>query len=96
MPYQINRPTRREVQERLAESQSKLADKSLRGQTRTSEEAFETARRLERETGEAFTRPFAVAPDSVEAKKANESLLRQHGLDPEGHGYLNSESTRHG
>ena len=94
MAYLISRPTRRELQERLAESQTQLRDKSLRGVTRTSEEAFETAERLRRTTGENFDRAFAVGGE--EAKRADRNLLIQHGLDPEGHDYLNSESTRHG
>lgn len=91
MPYQINRPTQRELQERLAKSRQ--GDSSIRGRVRTLDEAFETAHRLRRETGEEFTTPYAVT--GSEAKQSVDALDVRSGRNPETGEPLHSESTRH-
>ena len=74
MAYFIFRPTRRELRENLAESQR--GDSSIRGRTRTTEEAHDIERRLSRE-GEEFTRPFAVSNEAPESKQARIELTER-------------------
>ncbi len=81
MTYIISKPTRRELDEKLRASAR--GDSSIRGRTRTSEEAFETARRLQRESGEAFVKPFAVVNDSPEARQAKQDEMLRYGRNPE-------------
>lgn len=75
MPYFIFRQTRRELRENLAESQR--GDSSIRGRTRTTEEAHDIERRLARE-GEEFTRPFAVDKDAAESKQARIEIVERY------------------
>ena len=85
MPGFISRPTRREREERLAESRDKAASAGIRnveGVVRRTEEAYEIERARARE-GMEFKRPFAVSGDSPEAKQAEQDLLRKAGIDPE-------------
>ena len=91
----IFRKTRRERDDGLRESARRSTMPNVRAEVRTSEEAFETARSLEREQGEEFKKLYAVSGQSAEAKQAESDLLIRHGLDPEGHGYLHSDSTAH-
>ena len=91
----IFRKTRREREENLRSSARRSAIPNVRAEVRTSEEAFETASALEREQGEEFKKLYAVSGDSPEAKQAETDKLLHHGLDPEGHGYLYSDSTAH-
>lgn len=79
--YIIRKATQREVQERLAESAAGRRD--VRGVLRTTEEAHDIQRRLERETGEPFVKPFAVSGNSPEAKQAERELLERSGVRPE-------------
>lgn len=83
MPYFISKPTRRELQERLAESAAKSELRNVRGELRTTEEAHDVQRRVERETGEAFTLPYAVSKDAPESKQAERELLERGGIRPE-------------
>lgn len=83
MPYFISKPTRRELQERLAETAARSTMRGVRGELRRTEEAYEVQRRLERETGEPFTKPFAVSGDSPEAIQAERETLVKAGIDPD-------------
>ena len=79
MAYFISKPTRRELQERLAESQR--GDSRIRGRTRTTEEAHDLERRLSHE-GEDFERPFVVDPNAPESKQAERELMERSGINP--------------
>lgn len=87
----ISKPTRRELQERLAESAQGRRD--VRAVVRTTEEAHDVQRRLERESGEAFVKPFAVSGDSPEAKQAERELMERSGIKPES---IEEYQARHG
>lgn len=78
----ISKPTSRELRERLAESRQGTDQPHVRGVVRRVEEAFDLARRLERE-GEAFTKPFAVSGDAPESKVAEMEMLTKSGISPE-------------
>lgn len=81
MPYFISKPTSRELRENLRASAR--GDSTIRGRTRTTEEAHDVERRLARE-GESFARPFLVdanAPESVQARI--ELAIRVGSKDPE-------------
>ena len=82
--YIISKPTRGEVRERLRESlhRQRLDPRLYRGELRTTEEAYEVQRRLERE-GEAFDKPFAISNDSPEAKQAEAEVKLRAGINPE-------------
>ena len=82
--YLIIRPTKDELRERLRESQhrQRLDRRLYRGELRTTEEAFEVQRRLERE-GEPFDKPFAISNDSREAKQAEAEVKLRAGINPE-------------
>lgn len=81
MPFQINKPTSRELQERLAESQR--GDSRIRGRVRTTEEAHDIERRLAWE-GESFDKPFLVSADAPESRQARIDLAsRIKPSDPE-------------
>lgn len=84
MAYLISRPTRREAEERRRESLSKegLSPKHYRGTARTTEEAHDVQRSLERE-GEPFDKLWQVSGDSPEAKQAHEDLMVRTGINPE-------------
>lgn len=81
--YIISRPTRRETQERLAESQR--GNSSIRGRVRNLEEAEAVQRRLEVEHGEAFEKPFVIDADAPESKQARIEIAERLGFkaDPE-------------
>lgn len=83
MVYIISRKTSRELQEHLSETASRSAQPGVRGELRTTEEAHDVQRRLERETGEAFTRPFAVSGNAPESKQAERELMERSGIRPE-------------
>ena len=81
MPYFISRPTSRELRENLRASAR--GDSRVRGRTRTTEEAHDIARRLERE-GEAFTKPFWVDDNAPESRQARIEIAQRIGsTDPE-------------
>lgn len=81
MAYQINKPTSRELQERLAESQR--GDSRIRGRARTTEEAHDIERRLAKE-GEAFTKPFLISADAPESRQARlDTAAKINPADPE-------------
>lgn len=83
MAHFISKPTRRELQERLAESASKSSMRGVRGELRTTEEAHDVQRRVQRETGETFTKPYAVSGSSPEAKQAEREVLERAGIHPD-------------
>ena len=80
----IIRPTRREAEERRRESLANagLSPKRYRGTARTTEEAHDTQRSLERE-GEQFNKLWVVSGDSAEAKQAAIDLKVRQGINPE-------------
>ena len=82
MPYIISKPTRREREERLAESRSHASQRNIEGVVRRTEEAYEIARERERE-GRPFDRPYEVSGDSPEAKQAETEVLQRAGIDPD-------------
>ena len=84
MPYQINKPTRREVEERLAESRAKSPERGIEGVVRRTEEAYEIQRQRARE-GHEFKLPYAVSGDAPESKLAEQEVLLRAGLDPDGY-----------
>ena len=80
--YIISRPTRREREERLAESRSRSSQPNVEGVVRRTEEAHEIERQRSRE-GIAFDRPYAVAADAPESVQAEREILQRAGIDPE-------------
>ena len=80
--YIISRPTRREREERLAESRTHASQRNVEGVVRRTEEAFEIERSRARE-GHTFARPYEVSADAPEAKQAEAELLARSGIDPE-------------
>ncbi len=80
MPYQINRPTRREREEKLAESRARGGVPHVEGVVRRTEEAFEIERTRAKE-GYEFNRPYAVSGKSPEAKQAEWELLQRAGFN---------------
>ncbi len=89
--YIISKPTQRELHEKLAESKGSRRD--VRGVTRTTDEAHDVQRRLERESGEAFEKPFAVSGSSPEAKQAEREVMERAGIKPES---VEEYQARHG
>ena len=75
----IFRPTKREREERLAESRTKSSDKNIRGVVRTTEEAFEVQRAHARE-GEDFKQAYAVSGLSPEAQQAEFEAMQRAGI----------------
>ena len=96
MPNFIFKPTRREAEAQRRESLSRegLSPQKFRGTASSAEEAHDRQRALERE-GETFDKFWAVDNASKDAKQADQDTKLKHGLNPDGGGYLNSESTRH-
>ena len=84
MAYIISKPTRREAEERRRESLAKagLSPKRYRGTARTTEEAHDVQRSLERE-GEIFDKLWEVSGDSKDAKQAHEDMMVRHGINPD-------------
>ena len=84
MVYIISKPTRREAEERRREGLAKagLSPRRYRGTARTTEEAHDTQRALERE-GEPFDKFWEVSGDSADAKQAHEDLMVRQGINPE-------------
>ncbi len=80
----ISKPTRREAEERRREGLAKagLSSKRYRGTARTTEEAHELQRGLEKE-GEAFDKLWEVSGDSPEAKQAERDVVQKLGGDPD-------------
>ncbi|KKM16938.1 hypothetical protein LCGC14_1680760 [marine sediment metagenome] len=80
----ISRPTRREAEDRRREGLAKsgLSPKRYRGTARTTEEAHELQRGLEKE-GEVFDKLWEVSGDSADAKKAEQDVVRKLGADPD-------------
>lgn len=82
--YIVSKPTRRELQERLAETASRSSQPAARGVVRRTEEAHDVSERIRRETGEEIV--LAVAGDAPESKQARIELAqRTPGMthDPE-------------
>ena len=84
MAHLIFKPTRREAEERRRESLAKagLSPKRYRGTARTTEEAHDTQRSLERE-GETFDKLWQVSSDSKDAEQAECDELQNAGVNPE-------------
>ena len=84
MAYLISKPTRREAEERRREGLAKagLSPKRYRGTARTTEEAHDIQRALERE-GEKFDKLWEVSSDSPEAKQAEQDILVRQGVNPD-------------
>jgi hypothetical protein len=78
----ISRPTRREREERLAESRAKSGERGIEGVVRRTEEAYEVQRQRARE-GKPFDKPYAVSADAPESIQAEREVLQRAGLDPE-------------
>ena len=80
----IIRPTRREAEERRREglAKARLSPKRYRGTARTTEEAHDVQRSLERE-GESFDKVWSVSGESKDAKQAHEDLMVRTGINPE-------------
>ena len=82
MAYIVVKPTRREREERLAESAARSKDKDIRGVVRNTEEAYEVQRQQARE-GEEFKQPYAISGYSPEAKRADFELMQRAGIKDE-------------
>lgn len=82
--YIISRPTRREAesQRREALARQGLDPRRFRGTARTTEEAHDLQRGLERR-GQRFTKFWAVADDSRDAKQARSDEFLKAGINPE-------------
>lgn len=74
----ISRPTRREREERLAESRTQSSQRNVEGVVRATEEAHDIQRQRERE-GHAFDRPYAVSGNAVESKRAEAEVMLRAG-----------------
>ena len=83
MAHLISKPTRREREERLAESRARSGIPNVEGVVRRTEEAYEIERARAKE-GKAFDRPYAVSGNSPEAKQAEAELMVRSGLPEEG------------
>ena len=81
MAYIIVRPTRREREERLAESAVRGKERGIgiRGVVRNTEEAYEVQRMQARE-GEEFKQPYAVSGYSKEAQRADFEMMQRAGI----------------
>lgn len=93
MVYIISKKTSRELHEHLAETAARSSQPGVRGELRTTEEAHDVQRRLERESGEAFVKPFAVSGDAPESKQAERELMERAGIKPES---VEEYQARHG
>ena len=84
MAYLISRPTRREAEDarREALATQRLDPRTYRGTARTTEEAHDVQRDLEKQ-GETFDKLWAVSNDSPEAKQAKAELMLRQGINPE-------------
>lgn len=84
MVYIIVRPTSREAESSRREGLAKagLSPKRYRGTARSTEEAHDLQRGLERE-GETFDRLWQVSGDSADAKQADQDLKLRSGINPE-------------
>jgi len=84
MVHIISKPTRREAEAGRRESLAKsgLSPKRYRGTARTTEEAHDLQRGLEKD-GEKFDKLWVVDGDSADAKQADQDLLLRHGFNPE-------------
>ena len=84
MAYLISRPTRREAEaaRREALATERLDPRMYRGTARTTEEAHDVQRDLEKQ-GETFDKLWAVSNDSPEAKRAKAELMLRQGINPE-------------
>ena len=80
----IVKPTRREAEASRRESLAKagLSPKRYRGTARTTEEAHDNQRGLERD-GETFDKLWVVSGDSADAKQADQDLKLRSGINPE-------------
>lgn len=84
MTYIIAKPTRREAEERRQESLAArgLSPKRYRGTARTTEEAHDLQRGLERD-GETFDKLWEVSGDSPDAQQADQDMKLRAGINPE-------------
>ncbi len=93
MPNFIFKPTRREREEQLRTSSMRSSQPGVRGVLRSTEEAFDVQRDLERQEGKQHI--FAVSGDAPESKAVKEQDLVKQGINPETMETLHSESTKH-
>ena len=82
MPYFISKPTRREREERLAESRAKSGERGIEGVVRRTEEAYEIQRQRAKE-GKPFDKPYAVDGNAPESIQAERELVQRAGIDPD-------------
>lgn len=82
--YFISKPTRREREERLAESRAKSPERGIEGVVRRTEEAYEIQRARAKE-GHVFDKPYAVDGNAPESIQAERELVQRAGLDPDGY-----------
>ena len=84
MVHIIVKPTRQEAESSRRESLAKagLSPRRYRGTARTTEEAHDLQRGLERD-GEKFDKLWQVSGDSADAKQADQDLKLRSGINPE-------------
>lgn len=90
MAYFIVKQTRREREERLAESRAKSPERGIEGVVRRTEEAYEIQRQRARE-GKPFDKPYAVSGDAPESIQAEREMVQRAGLDPDAYNPSRSE-----
>lgn len=79
MPGIISRPTSRELRDNLRASAR--GSRKILGRVRTTEEAHDIERRLERETGREMPRPLLVSNEAPESHQARIELAQRSGID---------------
>ena len=84
MVHIIVKPTRQEAESSRRESLAKagLSPRRYRGTARTTEEAHDLQRGLERD-GEKFDKLWQVSGESQDAKQADQDLKLRAGINPE-------------
>ena len=84
MVHIIVKPTRQEAESSRRESLAKagLSPRRYRGTARTTEEAHDLQRGLERD-GEKFDKLWQVSGESQDAKQADQDLKLRSGINPE-------------
>ena len=84
MVHIIVKPTRQEAESSRREGLAKagLSPRRYRGTARTTEEAHDLQRGLERD-GEKFDKLWQVSGESQDAKQADQDLKLRAGINPE-------------
>ena len=84
MVHIIVKPTRQEAESSRREGLAKagLSPRRYRGTARTTEEAHDLQRGLERD-GEKFDKLWQVSGESQDAKQADQDLKLRSGINPE-------------